>query len=126
MLDFTGANTTTSGRETAPAIGPNCQTDRCCLSVAAANGGIWRTANALADSPKWTFISGMFGTNAIGALMYEFIHEVLYVGIGGRMPRSPLNPGEVSTLPMTAVTTLNQFMAQTLGRELGTTAVLHT
>src|SRR6202011_2314803 len=57
----------TAGRVTALALAPNCGEDRCRLYVGAAGGGVWRTNHALGDSAhEWEFISGSFGTNAIG------------------------------------------------------------
>lgn len=82
ILNFTGADTITSGRETALAIDPNCQVSFCRLWVAAAGGGIFRTDNALVASPTWKFVSGSFGTNAIGALTYDSKNGILYAGTG--------------------------------------------
>src|SRR5205823_1003575 len=78
VLSFTGASYTASGRITALAIAPNCGTNGCRLWVAAAGGGIWRTDNALSGSgPNWKFLSGSFGTNAIGTLTYDAAHNAL-------------------------------------------------
>ena len=43
------------------------------LYVAAAGGGVWRTSKALHTNPsqKWEYISGSFGTNAIGSLLLD-------------------------------------------------------
>ena len=82
VLTFNGASTTYSGRITALAIDPSCNNSTCRLWVAAAGGGIWRTDNALAGSPSWTFVSGTFGTNAIGTLTYDAGHTTLYAGTG--------------------------------------------
>src|SRR5207248_2415430 len=57
----------------------NCTANSCTVWAAAAGGGIWRT-NALASTPSWTFVSGSFGTNAIGTLTYA--NGVLYAGTG--------------------------------------------
>src|SRR5438552_6720174 len=64
ILTFSGAPTTYSGRITALAIDSTCNNSTCRLWVAAAGGGVWRTTNGLASSPTWTFVSGIFGTNA--------------------------------------------------------------
>src|SRR3981081_4401213 len=66
VLTFSGAPYITSGRITALALGSACTTSNCTLYVGAAGGGIWRTNNALAATPTWTFLSASFGTNAIG------------------------------------------------------------
>jgi hypothetical protein len=64
---------TTAGRVTALALAPNCGEGNCRLYVAAAGGGVWRTSKALHTNPsqKWEFISGSFGTNAIGSLLLD-------------------------------------------------------
>ena len=82
VLNRTGTQYIASGRITALAIASTCQTNNCRLWVAAAGGGIWRTDQALAGSPRWTFISGSFGTNAIGTLTYDAAHNTLYAGTG--------------------------------------------
>ena len=50
--------------------------------MAAAGGGIWRSDNALARDPRWTFLSNGFGTNAIGTLVYDAKTNTLYAGTG--------------------------------------------
>ena len=63
----------TAGRVTAMALAPNCTEGDCRLYVAAAGGGIWRTSKAMHTNPSqnWEFISGSFGTNAIGSLLLD-------------------------------------------------------
>lgn len=63
----------TAGRVTSMALAPNCTEGNCRLYVAAAGGGVWRTEKALHTNPsqKWQFISGSFGTNAIGSLLLD-------------------------------------------------------
>ena len=80
VLTFSGAATTYSGRITALAIDTSCTVSNCRVWVAAAGGGIWRTNNALAGTPSWTFVSGSFATNAIGTPTYA--GGVLYAGTG--------------------------------------------
>jgi hypothetical protein len=82
LLVFSGADYTTSGRITALALDPNCTTARCRVWVGAAGGGIWRTTNGLAGAPTWTFVSGSFATNAIGALTYDAASDTLWAGTG--------------------------------------------
>jgi hypothetical protein len=81
ILTFSGAEYFTSGRITALAVDPSCNVSRCRVWAGAAGGGVWRTDNALAgNGASWTFVSGSFGTNAIGTL--TFTGGVLYAGTG--------------------------------------------
>jgi hypothetical protein len=85
LLTFSGHDYVTSGRATALAIAANCSQAKCRLYVAAAGGGVWRTDNGLAASPNWTFVSGSFATNAIGAMTLDPADptgNTLYVGTG--------------------------------------------
>src|SRR5438094_3741477 len=83
ILTFSGAAYTTSGRITALAVDPSCNTRRCRVWAAAGGGGGWRTTNALAGSRvDWTFVSGSFATNAIGTLTYDAATGALYAGTG--------------------------------------------
>jgi hypothetical protein len=84
ILTFSGAQYVTSGRITALAITPNCTTGKCRVYVAAAGGGVWRTDTAL-GTPTWTFLSGSFGTNAIGSLFLDprdSKGDTIYAGTG--------------------------------------------
>ncbi len=71
-----------SGRVTAIAVDPNCSANACRIWVAAAGGGIWRSDNALAANPNWTYLSDGFGINAIGTLTYDAASHTLYAGTG--------------------------------------------
>jgi hypothetical protein len=82
VLSFSGRPYYDSGRITALAIAPTCQAGNCRVWVAAAGGGVWRTDDALATNPAWTFISGSFATNAIGILSYDAGTGTLYAGTG--------------------------------------------
>src|SRR5438093_6269173 len=83
ILTFSGAAYTTSGRITALAVDPSCNTRRCRVWAAAAGGGVWRTTNALSNNGvSWTFVSGSFATNAIGTLTYDAATGALYAGTG--------------------------------------------
>lgn len=82
FLNRTSASYVTSGRVTAEAIAPTCAPGNCRLWIAAAGGGIWRTDDALASTPAWSYVSGSFGTNAIGALTYDAASNTLYAGTG--------------------------------------------
>jgi hypothetical protein len=79
VLTFSGAPYTTSGRITAMAI--FCGGGGCRLWVGAAGGGVWRTDDPFSASPTWTFKSGSFKTNAIGALTVPGAN-VVYAGTG--------------------------------------------
>jgi hypothetical protein len=82
ILTFTGTEYITSGRVTALVISPGCSPTSCRVWAAAAGGGIWRTDNALATTPSWTFISSSFRTNAIGTFTYDAATNTLYAGTG--------------------------------------------
>jgi hypothetical protein len=83
FFDLQASDFQVSGRDTAMAVNPqSCNASSCTLWVAAAGGGIWRTDNALASNPTWTYLSGDFGTNAVGALTYDAASHTLYAGTG--------------------------------------------
>lgn len=85
LLNRTNTPYVTSGRITTLAVDPSCSEDRCRVYVGAAGGGIWRTDGGLGDKPRWTFISGSFATNAVGALTIDPTDSsgrTLYVGTG--------------------------------------------
>src|ERR1700736_370882 len=100
VLTFSGAPYVTSGRITALAIASTCNVhngegernrpvdqgnaaNNCRLWVAAAGGRVWRTDNALATTPTWTFLSNSFGTNAIGSLLVDPNNSnIIYAGTG--------------------------------------------
>ena len=73
------------GRMTSVAIAPTCKPGNCRLWIGAAGGGVWRTDNALAGTPHWTFLSGSFELNAIGSITLDpndASGNTLYVGTG--------------------------------------------
>src|SRR5579883_879842 len=85
VLGRTGAAYVASGRISALAIENTCSRRHCRLYVGAAGGGIWRTNNALSDSPRWTQISDRLPTNAIGSITIDPTDpsgDTLYVGTG--------------------------------------------
>jgi hypothetical protein len=87
ILTFSGTQYFASGRVTALALAPNCGQGHCYLYLAAAGGGIWKTDHALHNNPsqRWEFISGSFGTNAIGTLVIDPTDptgNTLYAGTG--------------------------------------------
>jgi hypothetical protein len=80
-----GGSSHVSGRVTAMAIGPTCNTTVCRLWVGAAGGGIWRTRNALSSAPTWLSSSSGLSTNAIGSIVVDPndpTGQTLYVGTG--------------------------------------------
>jgi hypothetical protein len=86
-VTYTGAPTTNSGRVTALAIDPNCGSPGrgCRMWVAAAGGGIFRTADALAATVAWTPSSSGLTSNAIGSLVVDptdATGDTLYAGTG--------------------------------------------
>lgn len=90
----TNAPYVTSGRISALAIDPRCTVEEaedaddsessgCRLYVGAAGGGVWRTDRPFSRKPRWTFTSGSFDTNAIGALAIDPKNpNVVYAGTG--------------------------------------------
>jgi hypothetical protein len=52
------------GRTTSLAISPVCVPGNCRLYATPAGGGVWRTNDALATIPKWTYLSASFGINS--------------------------------------------------------------
>ncbi|HEV2901756.1 MAG TPA: hypothetical protein VGW30_00695 [Gaiellaceae bacterium] len=80
---YTANTTDFTGRIAHGVIDPNCGRRRgddddddddnggggsCRLWIANANGGVWRTNNALAREPEWKYLSDEFEHNNIGAL----------------------------------------------------------
>jgi hypothetical protein len=85
ILGRTGAAYVASGRISALAIESNCTQRHCRLYVGAAGGGIWRTDNAMSNTPHWRFISDTFATNAIGSIAIDpsdSTGNTIYVGTG--------------------------------------------
>lgn len=86
ILTFSGADYIDSGRITALALA-HCGEEQCTLYVGAAGGGIWRTDQPLSTSgsQQWVYLSGSFGTNAIGTLTVDPTDpsgNTLYAGTG--------------------------------------------
>jgi len=82
VLTFSGQTYVTSGRITALAVDPACVPASCTLWVGAAGGGIWRTDNAYATPPAWTFLTSFVQSNAIGTITFDAAHNALYIGTG--------------------------------------------
>jgi hypothetical protein len=75
-----------SGRIAHVAIDPNCRANgQCTLWIANANGGIWRTNNALDDSPSWQYVSNGFEHNNTASIELDPNDKqgrALWVGTG--------------------------------------------
>jgi len=85
LLSFSGATTPTASRDTALVIAPTCVSGNCRLWVGTAGGGVWRTDDALAASPSWTWLTGVLALNSVGALVADpndSSGNTLYVGTG--------------------------------------------
>jgi hypothetical protein len=59
------------GRTTSLAIADKCVPGNCRLYITPAGGGVWRTKDALARTPRWEYLSHSFGTNAVGAVTID-------------------------------------------------------
>src|SRR5437764_1992098 len=85
VLSFSGATTPTASRDTALVIAPTCVPGNCRVWVGTAGGGVWRTDDALAASPSWTWLTGVLALNSVGALVADPNDpsgNTLYVGTG--------------------------------------------
>src|SRR6266481_5728913 len=85
VLSFSGATTPTASRDTALVIAPTCVAGNCRLWVGTAGGGVWRTDDALAATPTWTWLTGVLALNSVGALVADpndSSGNTLYVGTG--------------------------------------------
>ena len=75
-----------SGRIAHVAIDPGCRENgQCTLWIANANGGVWRTNNALDASPRWQFVSAGFdhqNTASIELDPNDKQSRTLFVGTG--------------------------------------------
>jgi hypothetical protein len=85
VLSFSGATTPTASRDTALVIAPTCVPGNCRLWVGTSGGGVWRTDDALAADPSWTWLTGVLALNSVGALVADpndSSGNTLYVGTG--------------------------------------------
>src|SRR5207253_365348 len=79
------AGTIYSGRTTAIAVAPNCNSSSCTVFIGAAGGGVWKTSNALASSPSWSPANNGIASNAIGSIAFDpndTSGNTLYAGTG--------------------------------------------
>src|SRR5438105_2212335 len=85
VLSFSGATSPTASRDTALVVAPTCAPGNCRLWVGTAGGGVWRTDDALAATPTWTWLTGVLALNSVGALVADpndSSGNTLYVGTG--------------------------------------------
>lgn len=87
LTTYTGRATSASGRVTALALTPGCQSDDggdCRLFLGAAGGGIWVADNPFDDSPSWQSSSTGLASSAIGSIAIDprSRGRVIYVGTG--------------------------------------------
>jgi hypothetical protein len=80
VLAFSGATNTTASRVTAMVIAPTCVAGNCRMWVGVSGGGVWRTEDALAADPTWTYLTGDIAQNSVGALTAA--DNTLYLGTG--------------------------------------------
>ena len=85
VLAFTGKTDTTATRSPVLVIAPTCVPGNCRVWVGAAGGGVWRTDDALAADPSWTYLTGGIAQNSVGALTADpndSSGNTLYLGTG--------------------------------------------
>jgi Arc-like DNA binding domain len=73
------------GRTTAIALANTCRPGNCRMYITPAGGGIWRTRNALAGTPKWDYLGGPLGIHSAGAVTIDANDpsgNTVYVGTG--------------------------------------------
>src|SRR5437667_12538554 len=85
VLSFSGATNATASRDTALVVAPTCVPGNCRLWVGTSGGGVWRTNDALAANPSWTWLTGVLALNSVGSLVADpndASGNTLYVGTG--------------------------------------------
>lgn len=85
VLSFTGATSPTASRDTALVVAPTCVPGNCRLWVGTSGGGVWRTDDALAADPSWTWLTPGIGQNSVGSLVADPNDpsgNTLYLGTG--------------------------------------------
>ena len=85
VLAFSGATNTTASRVTAMVIAPTCTPGNCRLWVGVSGGGVWRTDDALAADPSWTYLTAGIAQNSVGTLTAapsDPTGNTLYLGTG--------------------------------------------
>ena len=85
VLSFSGATTDTASRITALVVAHTCAPGNCRLWAGTAGGGVWRTNDALAANPTWTWLDGGLELNSVGTLVADPNDpsgNTLYLGTG--------------------------------------------
>src|SRR5437870_9682763 len=85
VLSFSGATNATASRVTALVVAPTCTPGNCRLCVGVSGGGVWRTDDALASNPSWTWLDGDLAQNSVGSLTADANDpsgDTLYLGTG--------------------------------------------
>jgi hypothetical protein len=70
---------------TALVVAPTCVPGNCRLWAGSAGGGVWRTNDALAANPTWTWLNGNLALNSVGTLVADPNDpsgNTLYLGTG--------------------------------------------
>jgi hypothetical protein len=73
------------GRTTDLAVADTCVPGSCRMYVTPAGGGVWRTEDAMAVPPRWTYLGGPLGINAAGTVTIDPTDpsgETVWVGTG--------------------------------------------
>jgi hypothetical protein len=73
------------GRTIDAVISPDCVAGDCTLWIANANGGVWRTHDALAAAPPWEYVSDVFEHNSVASLTLDpndETHNTIWAGTG--------------------------------------------
>src|SRR3954469_8750147 len=68
VTSFSGATNTTASRVTALVVAPTCTARSRRLWGGVPGGGVWRTDDALASNPSWTWLTEEIGQNSVGTL----------------------------------------------------------
>jgi hypothetical protein len=91
---YTAGTQNFSGRISHAVISPDCTPTACTMYIAATNGGVWRTDNALAvddsatpayEGPSWEFVSETFEQQNSSALALDPndpTHKTIWAGTG--------------------------------------------
>ena len=100
-----------SGRETALAVDPKCDAAKCALYLGAAGGGVWRSMDALAQTPTWKFVSGDIPSTAVGSITIDPTDPT-----GGRSTSAPARRTTAATAPPASASTAAPTTATLVAR----------